>query len=100
MKIYREVEIESAEQASNMPLGTIARSGLGSLVTKTEDNTWTENDIPDSSATDLGVVGHTALVPQRARLETVEVPEYFNGVFGAHLVRPLERLVTYWKPLR
>lgn len=64
MKIYREVLIESAEQAEALPVGTIAKDGDLSVAVKAEGGHWARTDVADGLPMmgSSSMVGWTALV--------------------------------------
>lgn len=67
--LYKPVLIESAEQAEALPIDTIARASWDRVAVKVGRNTWSDNDDTNGRATDLGMVGWTALVPIEAEEE-------------------------------
>lgn len=75
MKLYKEVLIESAEQAEALPVGTVAMWPHGHF-TMTAEGRWLSPGRGVQS-TAGGLVGYTALVP-------IEAEEIHSEDYGTH----------------
>lgn len=117
MKLYREVLIESIEQAEALPIGTVAKKEATTVVGGTwyapprvsiGRGTWTGDDLYRSA----DMVGWTALVPMEAEEETrVGVDRAEQGLWSMALeasaygervsldgIRMAHRFKTAWMP--
>ena len=102
MRLFREVLIESAEQAEALPAGTLAWHSEGTGV----DHAHKVAPLPGHHeggwitlagyAVNFQIIGWTALVPVKAREET-NLASYYPSAFGKRTQRRLVRLVTPWE---
>ncbi|MCW1805291.1 hypothetical protein [Brachybacterium squillarum] len=92
--LYRQVLIETAEQANALPIGTIAKDGDLSVAVKAEDGHWARTDVADGlpMMSDRSMVGWTALVAVEAEEETHSVQTRGQKCFAWRT-----RLVTSWE---
>ena len=91
MKLYKEVLIESAEQAEALPIGTIAARGSIAAVRvpeQTHDEPWRSGVLGWGH---VSAIGWTALVPIEAEEETVERHRLCQAVPDV-----LHRFTTPW----
>lgn len=78
MKLYKEVLIESAEQAEALPIGTVAVGPNHYAATRIEYGLgWSVTGDASSDYHDH-IIGWTALLPIEAEEETRIDPEVFN----------------------